>query len=74
MIQIIGNDDYTEIQQENGPDYELTHDEYSGDWAVVCEQRRQQWWLLDKESAMAFVLEECGVLADADYERAHERC
>jgi hypothetical protein len=59
---------------ENGPVYEISRDDITGDWIVVSEDAQVQGdWMLTKQDAINYALERAGLIEDANYERAPDR-
>lgn len=56
-------------------DYECHHDPHTGDWQVTStdDQQVQGTWMLTKDDAIQYVLEQAGVIEDANYQRAPDR-
>jgi hypothetical protein len=54
----------------------VTEDPYTGDWAVFIDNRNGAGteYFLTKDGAMKYVFEFIGLIEDADYEFAPERC
>lgn len=55
--------------------YECHHDPVTDDWQVTSNGGGVLGtWLMSKEDAINYVLEQAGVIEDANYQRAPERC
>lgn len=55
--------------------YDCHHDPVTGDWQVTSSEGTtiQGKWLLSKDDAIQYVLEQIGIVGDTNYERAPDR-
>jgi len=70
------NQEKTRVITDDGM-YELCHDRRgSGDWIVTSQtdEQVQGDWMMTKDDAIKYALERAGVVEDANYQRAPERC
>jgi len=56
-------------------DYQCHHDAYTGDWSVTSKKDKQvqEKWMIDKDSAIKFALEQAGIIEDGFYKCAPDR-
>lgn len=56
-------------------DYECHHDPATGDWQVTSKADKlvQGRWMLTKDDAIKYALDQAGVIEDTNYQRAPDR-
>lgn len=66
----------TTIEVEDGSEYMIVYDEYTGDYLVSSEDEGDvpvNRWLKTEAGAVQYILERLGVIEDGNYEIAPDR-
>jgi len=78
MVFIHEPDDFDELVEiiVDGDTYDVVYDDITDDWMIHSEDDPlvQGAWFRTKDGAMQYALDRAGVIEDATYERAPERC
>lgn len=71
------SEDLVTIKTGDGRTYDACHDEVTGDWLVATSDEGDiglSIWLRSRDGAIQYILERLGIIENASYDRAPDRC
>lgn len=70
------SEELTTIRTGDGRAYDIVYDPASGDWLIGSsdDERVQGGWFLTEDGAIQYILMLLGVIEEASYTRAPDRC